>query len=121
MQVSGPFVSTATWRLANTFSNSTIPCRFSDGINGRRLNKDMYKVFSQKSAKIPAQILWICFLKLKISSVDLDLPSFSFVINKNNEILPFDITKEFFILRLIVFELQKNLNSFLLTVPQEKN
>ena len=83
----------------------------------------MYKVFAQKSAKIPAQLLWTSFLKLKISSItiDLDLPSFSFVINKHNEILPFDITKEFFILRLIVFELQKNLNSFLLTFPQEKN
>ena len=41
VQVSEPFVSTATWRPGNSFSNLTIPCRFSDGINGCRLNKDM--------------------------------------------------------------------------------
>ena len=40
VQVSEPFVSTATWRPGNSFSNPTIPCRFSDGINGCRLNKD---------------------------------------------------------------------------------
>ena len=65
VKVSEPFVSTATWRPGNSFSNPTIPCRFSDGINGCRLNKDMYKIIAQKPAKIPAQILWRRFLNLR--------------------------------------------------------
>lgn len=52
-------------RPGNSFSNPTIPGRFSDGINGCRLNKDVYKIIAQKPAKTPAQILWTRFLNLR--------------------------------------------------------
>ena len=51
VQVSEPFVGMATWRPGNSFSNPTIPCRFSDEINGRRLNQAFQPLNCRMSAQ----------------------------------------------------------------------
>lgn len=60
---------------------------------GCRHNKYMYEIIiAQKPAKITAQILWTWRLNLsEINSVELNLPSISFIINKNSEICPYDV------------------------------